>query len=1195
MGNISDKLNKLIQTKTDIKNAIISKGIPVNDNDSFSSYASKILQIQGQMPSVNINSVEDLKSGWKYKLVNSVSNSSYNSTSEATKSFDDSSWTNITIPHDWSIYNEFNSSSASGYEGGFLDGGDSWYRRKLTSLTDNSKKVFIYFDGVYKDCDVYINGTKIGSNKWYNPFYFDITSNLNFDGNDVLAVFVRNQQPSSRWYSGSGIIRNAYLVLGNSTFIGIDNAVITSNNLETNLTEGIVNTTIKTVINNTSSATVQGKIKYYIKSKGNIINTLEKDINLSIGENIIESVIKVPNPTLWDEHKGNLYSCLVEIYINDEITFKNEYVYGYRYFSFDKDKGFFLNGKHIKLKGVCMHHDLGCLGAEVNKSAIQRQIRLLKGMGCNAIRITHNPSSTEFLEVCAEEGIMLIEEAFDCWDTAKKTYDFAKDFSNYAESSLKSMIKRSVNNPAVIMWSIGNEIPGGTPKTCQQLVNWVKEIDKTRPVTMGDNQKSRTSFMDLLDVVGLNYAKDNEYSTLRSNKPNYKLYGSETASGLMSRGEYTNNNSTQQYTSFDNNCVAWGSNHAIALKRHMDNDYLAGCFVWTGFDYIGEPTSFNKYPSRSSYFGIIDLAGFPKDIYYMYQSRWTKEPMIHIMPHWNQTSSNVYVWLYSNCYKVELFVNGISKGSKLQTEIGNKYEFEYNIPYESGIIVANGYNEKGQLIAQDYIYTAGSEHKLVLKADKSVVNKNNDDFVFIECNVVDNNGILCPEASNEVTFTVENGTVIGTDNGDATDVSSSLRSNSRKAFNGKCLCVVKPNRISNTLTINATSTGLINGSITITQDNYSVIKGKENKDFIDATNPPRLDGAEIALQSISFKENDLSLSLNSPYTLKYTLNPTNTTQKDLTWSVSPSNIATINNGVITGTTEGSCVVTVTSTINSSISATCNITFANATVSVTRVSIDKTEATVKVGESIDLNATLIPSNATNQDVTWSANNSNVTLTPNSTTVTVMGANEGSSIVTVTTADGNHTATSIITVQAQSSGGGDITLPENYTELKSNFDPAGSPFKESVEFNPTTQTFYADINIDNSTLKQNILSIGNDIAQWSVDGLNIHTYNITATQLEVNMIIGRLGSPAKYNVTIPSNGRVKIAWSGDRFYVNGSSVGQTYNSLTPDNLAKLNATCQYGVAQGKVMSISHYNTIGIINSTKTDEELAQLTTI
>ena len=1191
MGNISDKLNKLIQTKADIKNAIINKGISVNDSDPFSSYASKISQIQGQISSVNANSIEDLKTGWKYKLINSVSDSSYNSTAEAAKTFDDSTWTNIAIPHDWSIYNEFNSGSASGYEGGFLDGGDSWYRRKLSSLTDSSKKVFVYFDGVYKDCDVYINGSKIGSNKWYNPFYFDITSNLNFDGNDVLAVFVRNQQPSSRWYSGSGIIRNAYLVLGNPTFIGIDNTVITSNNLETDLVEGIVNTTIKTVINNASSGTIQGKIKYYIKSKGDIINTLEKNVNLSTGENTIESVVKVPNPILWDEYKGNLYSCLIEIYINDEITFKNEYVYGYRYFSFDKDKGFFLNGRHIKLKGVCMHHDLGCLGAEVNKSAIQRQVRILKEMGCNAIRLTHNPSSTEYLEVCAEEGIMLIEEAFDCWTVAKKTYDFAKDYNDYAESSLKSMIKRSINNPAIIMWSIGNEIGNDPVSSCYQLIDWVKEVDITRPITMGENHTTRSSFMDLLDVVGINYGSDSEYNELRKGRPNYKIYGSETTSGLMSRGEYANNDSTQQYTSYDNNCASWGDNHAIALKRHMDNDYLAGCFVWTGFDYIGEPTRYNKYPSRSSYFGIIDLAGFPKDIYYMYQSRWTKEPMIHIMPHWNQTSTNVYVWLYSNCYKVELFVNGTTKGSKLQSEIGDKYEFEYNIPYESGIIVANGYNEKNQLIAQDYIYTAGSNHKLVLKADKSVVNKNNDDIVFVECNVLDEYGILCPEASNEVTFTVENGTVIGTDNGDATDVSTSLRSNIRKAFNGKCLCVVRPDRVSNTLTINATSPGLVSESITVAQDNYSAIKGKRNKEFIDATNPPRLDGEEIALQSISFNENDLSLSLNAPYTLKYTLNPTNTTQRGLTWSVSPSNIATISNGVITGTTEGSCVVTATSTVNSSISSTCNITFVNTAISANGVSIDKSKATIKVGESVDLNATLIPSNATNQTVTWSADNSNVALTLNSTTVTVMGVNEGSSIVTVTTEDGGHTATSTITVQAQSSGG-DTTLPDNYTELKSNFDPNGSSFVESMEFNPLTQTFYADINIDSSTLIQNILSIGNNIATWNTGAFAIHMYNKTVIELEINIVIA---TEVKYTSTIPSDGRIKIAWSVDKVYVNGSSVGATDAKLTSDALAKLSSPCQYGSAEGKVRSISHYNTIGIINSTKTAEELAQLTTI
>ena len=328
--------------------------------------------------------------------------------------------------------------------------------------------------------------------------------------------------------------------------------------------------------------------------------------------------------------------------------------------------------------------------------------------------------------------------------------------------------------------------------------------------------------------------------------------------------------------------------------------------------------------------------------------------------------------------------------------------------------------------------------------------------------------------------------------------------------------------------------------------------------------------------------------------MEYTFNPTNTTQRDLTWSVSPSNIATIDSGTITGTAEGSCVVTVTSAINDSISATCNITFADTTINVTGVSIDKTEATVKVGESVELNATLTPSNATNQDVTWSTDNSNVTLTPNSKTVTVMGVNEGSSIVTVTTADGNYTATSTITVQAQSSGdGGDITLPDNYTELKSNYDPAGSSFVESMEFNPTTQTFYADINIDSSTLKQNILSIGNNISSWNSGGFNIHIYNATATELEININISAFGN--RYNCITHSDGRIKIAWSVDKIFVNGSSIGETNTILTSDNLSELSTPCQCGSAEGNSRSTSHYNTIGIINSTKTEEELAQLTTI
>ena len=304
MGTITDKLSKLVTTKESIKSAIISKGVSVTDSDTFASYADKILEIQSTITSSKINTVEEIKNNWKYKLVSSTSNTNYSSTAEAAKDFDDSTWDTISVPHDWSIYNEFNSSSAAGYEGGYLDGGDSWYRKRL-DLTDSTKQIYIYFDGVYKDCDIYVNGTKVGDNKWYNPFYFDITSELNFDGNDVLAVFVRNQQPSSRWYSGSGIIRNVYLVTGQKSALGIDNIKITSENLEEELYNGLVNTKIEPDIINSTDSEINVSIKYIISFKGEEINSLTTSSKLIVGNNKITNTIQIPNPVLWDEYKGN--------------------------------------------------------------------------------------------------------------------------------------------------------------------------------------------------------------------------------------------------------------------------------------------------------------------------------------------------------------------------------------------------------------------------------------------------------------------------------------------------------------------------------------------------------------------------------------------------------------------------------------------------------------------------------------------------------------------------------------------------------------------------------------------------------------------------------------------------------------------------------------------------------------------------
>lgn len=1016
MGTTADKLQKVLSSKESIRQAIISKGVNVSPTDTFSTYASKISEIQGIVADVDFNSIEHLKDSWKYKLISSTADTSSPDVSYATKTYDDSGWSNVSVPHDWSIYNTFNSGSAASYEGGYLDGGQSWYRKKLTTLLDNSKRVFIYFDGVYKDAYVYVNGTLMGENRWYNPFYFDITSNLNFDGNDVLAVYVRNQQPSSRWYSGSGIIRNVYLLTGSTSMLGINDIHITTPNLENDLVTGLVNTKIKIKIDNASSSSQSAILKHYIKYKGEIINTVSDSVVLPVGESTIEKTIEIPNPELWDEYQGNLYKYTIETTISNTIVYSKTIDYGYRYFKFDKDMGFFLNGRNLKLKGVCLHHDLGCIGAEVNRSGIERQIRILKDMGCNAIRITHNPASSEILDVCAKEGIFVIEELFDCWTNQKKAYDFARDFNNYYETVVNTTVNRGKNNPAIIMYSIGNEIIRIPTLTEEQAItiatnikNCIKAIDTERLVTMGDDTPTRSAslaVMNLMDVIGVNYGNDIEYTNLRNEKPNKPMYGSETTSALSSRGDYLTDDTNYKKSSYDDVYVDWGDAAAVALKRHMDSPYLAGMFVWTGFDYIGEPTPYNRYPVRSSYFGIIDLAGFPKDIYYMYQSRWSDKPMVHILPHWTHSESDtVKVWLYSNCYKVELFLNGTSKGTKLQSEIGSKYEFEFSVPYEKGSLVANGYDKNNNLVAQDVVYTSYTPNKIGLKSDKSIVCKDNTDLIFVECNVLDANETLCPTADNEITFTCNNGTVIGTDNGCTSDVTSSLRNNVRKAYNGKCLAVIKPNGTTEDITVTATSNGLITGTVTIKQGNYSAIK-TITYDFIDATNPPIRPSEVIRVTGIELSNSTLSIPSNVSATLTYTLTPTNTTQRNVVWSVSPAEIATITNGVITPLTTGECTIRCKSAENDSVYAECSLTVTEAITLVESITLNNSSVSLDVGGSVTLTATVLPANADNTSVTWSVDNENVSISPNGLECTVTASTDGASIITVSTNDGSE---------------------------------------------------------------------------------------------------------------------------------------------------------------------------------------------
>ena len=763
-------------------------------------------------------------SGWKFHKVSDTADLSYTSTAEAAPGFDDSAWQSVTVPHDWSIYNNFNADSPATYEGGYLDGGDAWYRCKFT-IADAmlSDQTLLYFDGVYMEATVYLNGRLVGRNyHGYNPFWLDI-SNVLVEGENVLAVFVRDRQPSSRWYSGSGIYRPVYLLTMEGAGKWVTDVAVTSPDLESQHT-GSVATHIAFTIHNTDTAT-SGTAKVIIYKDGVQIVQSSKDVTIGEGETACSTDLSVTAPALWDVGQPNLYEAEITITGSFGSYTAPRVVYGYRWTKWDVDTGFWLNGKNIKLKGVCMHHDLGCIGTEANQSAMERQIDSMVQMGANAIRLTHNPGSTMFLDLCMRKGVLVIEELFDHWTVAKSKYDFARFYTDHYKEVVRDTLLRDRNDPAIIMWSLGNEINSTGKYTAEQvrpivtaLIAEVKQYDTTRPVTMGEdspNMDAAKVCMELLDVCGINYNSNNLSVPHDMGKPSY---GSETTSALASRGIYARDDTGYQCSSLDDDKVNWGSYAAIALQAHMENAYSGGMFVWTGWDYIGEPTPFNKYPAKSSYFGIVDLAGFPKDIYYMYQSRWTSKPMIHIFPR-NLDSvedgKTQRIAVYSNCPTVELFVNGVSIGKQTQAQIAEKYQFRWWTTFHPGTVTAKGYDADGAVVATDEVKTSdGIPARLALTAYKTTVDVTTDDLVFVTCEVQDKDGVPVPTASSAVTFTCTGGTVLGTDNGNAACVEP-MRTNTKSAFSGKVLCVCRHDGHAGALIVTATANGLSAGAITI--------------------------------------------------------------------------------------------------------------------------------------------------------------------------------------------------------------------------------------------------------------------------------------------------------------------------------------------------------------------------------------------
>ena len=817
---------------------------------------------------------------WKFNKLRDESTETFDTTMMASD-YDDSSWTSITLPYDWSVYNSFDSTiSGNEYESGWLAGGDAIYRAKVTIPSDyNGNKIYIHFDGVYMTSEIYINGTSVGTNKnGYIPFNFDITEYVTYGAENTIAVAVSNHLPSSRWYSGSGIYRNCWISMVNVPELGIEDITITSPNLATEHT-GTVETDVKFDIESISSNDITlSEIKACIyQDWNNVLVGYQILSNQTLKANSTNSftiAVGVTSPTLWATHDISdtirVYKTIVSIkYTKDNVQYtvtSNSEIFGYRYISYDSE-GFYLNGSKVFLKGMCLHHDNGILGSETYKDATERELRILKQAGCNCLRTTHAPQSSIFLDLAMRQGFMVIEELFDGWRYSKNnnTYDYARFFNEdnqYIEIVPKNVINRDKNNPAIIMWSIGNEVDEGCTVSLNDqyvtdastIIAYVKKYDTTRPTTIG-NQKPTDStaqkICTLVDIVGINYGDDSEYSSLRSATSegvafsSKCIYGSETTSALYTRGIYTVNTSNQYFSCFDttnteqaNSHVSWGDAGCVALKRHTTTySWLAGLMSWTGFDYIGEPTPINSNKSRSSFFGIVDLVGLKKDPYYMYQSLWTTTPMIHIVPEdWTSYTEGeqVTVWVYSNCSSVKLHLNGVEMTATNTPDTGIHYAYEYTITYSKNPLVATGYDTDENIIAQDVRYAAGTPYQIGLYSDKSLLSKTG--LLYVECNIEDENDIIVPTANNKVLFTCTNGEILGTDNG-FPGCLEDLRNSEQTCFSGKCVVIVKPNAEMSKVIITATSDGLTNGefSIKLADENTYVTPESE---YIDPLNPP---------------------------------------------------------------------------------------------------------------------------------------------------------------------------------------------------------------------------------------------------------------------------------------------------------------------------------------------------------------------
>lgn len=836
----------------------------------------------------------------------------------------DSRFHPVNLPHDWLIAN-----SADHYENS-----EGWYQKTISSDilpfdASSDDDWLLYFEGVYMDCTIFVNGMQAGEWKYgYSSFEVRLTPFLKTGENTIL-VHVRYQSPNSRWYSGAGIYRSVWLKKVPAVHIASDGIAAETHRLENGNWSLCMHTTLE-------KEGIQQSAKDFFASENDnpnaslslsfCVQTLDGTVILS--EIPKDTPVTLTNIQPWDINEPNLYKIVCTLSENSTAIQTETITTGFRTTRFDTNEGFFLNDVHIKLKGVCQHHDLGALGSAVNRSAIKRQLTILKSMGVNAVRTTHNMPAVELLELADEMGILIVDEAFDMWEMSKTTYDYARFFKEWSARDVKSWICRDRNHPCVILWSIGNEIyDTHANEHGQEITRYLKEqvllhdpYGHALP-TIGSNfmqGENARKCADILKIAGYNYA-ERLYNKQHADHPDWVIYGSETSSTVQSRGIYhfplaksllTDNDG--QCSSLGNSTVNWGAkNQQFCAVSDLHMPFSLGQFLWSGFDYIGEPT---PYQSRNSFFGQIDTAGFPKDAYYFYQSVWTDyktNPMVHLLPYWDfNPGQMIDIRVYTNAPKVALFLNDTLIGEKTlaHTEEDNMIA-DWQLPFEAGTLKAIAYDENGVEIARDEASSFGDAASLRLTANRSQVTADGSELIFVTIDALDKDGHVVANANNRVHFKVTGeGMLAGLDNGDSTDYEP-YKGDCRRLFSGKLLAIIAPTLTAGTITITASSEGLTSASLTVNTISYN--ESADEKDpcaadlhLMTITRDPLADSisrqSDIPVRKITLScETSTHLTADAPSAIIYaSISPANATTQTLDWKVTNAEGVTVPYAVL---------------------------------------------------------------------------------------------------------------------------------------------------------------------------------------------------------------------------------------------------------------------------------------------------------